>query len=220
MKMRWPLLPLCLILLLCPATALAAEGSSGAQQPNFLLYASAASARTAHSLADALLARAASWEDLAPRPDPGQDCPEQAAALLEGLNALRAQRGLPALTPSDALNAQAGARAAAYTQSLSHPGGLRRFRAGNDAPFAGVPGENRALGPSPAAVLRSWLRAPRTRANLLEDAYTQAGAGCFLQNGRHCWVLLLGSGTGFRFLLPPGEPCRGLSGAPVPSRGE
>ena len=86
MKKRWLLLPLCLLLAQLPATALAAQGSGGTGQLNFLLYASVASAQIAHSLADALLQRATSWEDLVPRPDPGQTCPSQAVALLARLN--------------------------------------------------------------------------------------------------------------------------------------
>ena len=220
MKKRWRLLPLCLLLALLPATALAAEGPVDTQHLNFLLYASVTSAQTAHSLADALLQRAASWEDLASRPDPGQACPDQAAALLEGLNALRETRGLSPLSCSAALTSQAMERAEAYTRSLSRPGGLRRFCGGNDTPCAGEPGETRALGQTPAAVLRAWLRRPETRETLLTDTDPPAGSGCFLQNGRYCWVLLLGSGTRFRVLLPPGDPCRGLAGGPVPSRGE
>lgn len=221
MKKRWLLLPLCLLLAQLPATALAAQGSGGTGQLNFLLYASVASAQTAHSLADALLQRATSWEDLVPRPDPGQTCPSQAAALLARLNTVRADRGLSPLNHSEPLSAQAMERAEAYTHTLGQPGGLRRFRSDNGAPCAGEPGENRALGnASPAAVLHAWLRSPETRANLFSQADTQAGAGCFLQNGQYCWVLLLGSGTKSHVLLPPGDPCRGLAGGPVPSRGE
>ena len=184
MKKRWLLLPLCLLLAQLPATALAAQGSGGTGQLNFLLYASVASAQTAHSLADALLQRATSWEDLVPRPDPGQTCPSQAAALLARLNTARADRGLSPLNHSESLSAQAMERAEAYTHTLA------------------------------------WLRSPENRANLFSQADTQAGAGCFMQNGQYCWVLLLGSGTKSHVLLPPGDPCRGLAGGPVPSRGE
>lgn len=221
MKKRWLLLPLCLSLTLCPATALAAAGDSGAEQLNFLLYASVTSAQTARGLADALLQRAASWEDLVPRPDPGQSCPEQAAALLEAANAVRQARGLLPLTVSESLAAQAAERAAGFPRSLRRPGGLRRLCAGPRAAGSGTAGELHDLEQaSPAAVLHGWLYTPEARAVLLDEAYSQAGAGCFLQNGRHYWVLLLGSGAGLHVLLPPGGPCRGLAGGSVPSGGE
>lgn len=221
MKKRRRFLPLCIVLLLLPVTALAAEDTGSSDPLNFLLYASVTSAQTARSLADSLLQHASSWADLVPRPDPGQSCPDQAAALLNCLNTFREEQGLPPLTPSEALAAQAAEQAAFYTRSLCQPGGLRRFFS-DSAPFcAGASGENRALGQdTPAAVLRAWLRTPETRANVLDEQCTQAGTGCFLQNGRYCWVLLLGSGTRFRFLLPPGDACFGLAGSPVPSRGD
>lgn len=97
-------------------------------------------------------------------------------ALLSGINALRAEHGLPGLTRDPGLDrlAQAHSRDMERAGVLSHEGFDERFeRSGSDLCVENV-GWN---APDAPAQVRGWDNSPGHRRNLLDPGIRRAGLG-------------------------------------------
>lgn len=138
--------------------------------------------------------------DPAPSDEPMQsEFPSAAVALLDGVNALRREAGLPELRMDPALMASAQAHSADMAagdfcdhQGSDGSGAKARMRA---AGFEGVfTGENIACGNKTAAqAVASWTDDDLHRDNLLGPRYRFAGVGTAPGRYGPSWTLDLGS---------------------------
>lgn len=124
----------------------------------------------------------------------GERDSDDAAAVLELLNAERAAEGLPALKYDAALSQKAMLRAAELTVLFSHDRPVAQSVLDS---FKDAYGENIAYGySSPESVMAGWMNSPGHRANILYEDFTDVGIGCFRMNGVTYWVQLFGVGKG------------------------
>ena len=115
-----------------------------------------------------------------------------AEAVLELLNAQRAQQGEAALNASSSLTEAAMTRAAELSVCFSHtrPDGSGFYTACSDAW-----GENIAAGQTSARdVFGAWMKSVPHQENMLNAEWTAAGIGCFEHNGIRYWVQEFGYG--------------------------
>jgi len=126
----------------------------------------------------------------------GESVYSEAFAILEILNARRAENGLPALKMDEDLLEAAMLRAAECNVYYSHtrPNGTSCFTAFPSQ--AGSAGENIAIGHESAQqVMEAWMNSSGHRANILSDSFSSAGIGVFAHNGVCSWVQLFSSNT-------------------------
>jgi uncharacterized protein YkwD len=136
------------------------------------------------------------------------------AALVQEINALRAERGVRRLTVSPALGRAAGS----HSESMLERGFFAHESA-DGSPFAArlkryyparsgywTVGENLAMAgpsePQPGEIVSSWMRSPHHRANLLDPRWRELGvAARFAQSaqgaygGTATWVVTLDLGS-------------------------
>lgn len=127
-------------------------------------------------------------------PDSPETAPsDQAAQVIDLVNAYRAQYGLSALSYDEAAAKAAQVRAFELTQLFSHtrPNGTRCFTALDEAGanYRGA-GENIAMGQSTAQqVMNDWMNSEGHRANILNESFTRIGVGLYVDgNGRCYWA--------------------------------
>lgn len=127
-------------------------------------------------------------------PSVGGSLQAQRQAVLDLVNAARAENGKSALTLNDELCDVAQLRAEEIVKSFSHtrPNGSSCFTAIQEAGIrGGAMGENIAAGQSsPAAVMNSWMNSEGHRANILSGDFSSIGIG-YVQSGSgygHYWV--------------------------------
>ncbi|MDF0602333.1 CAP domain-containing protein [Psychromarinibacter sp. C21-152] len=147
----------------------------------------------------AVVATPAAAQETCPRPDGGDAAAE---ALLDGTNALRRGRGLPALSVSGPLKRAAQRHSCHMARSgrMSHTGrggstvGDRATAAGYRWRFIA---ENVAEGyPTAEAVLDGWQGSSGHRANLLAPEARDIGIGLAEGDGRRYWTMVLGAPRG------------------------
>ena len=124
----------------------------------------------------------------------GGDLQAARQAVLELVNAARAEDGKSPLTLNDALCGVAQLRAEEIVQSFSHtrPNGSSCFTAIQEAGISyHALGENIAAGQrGPAAVMDSWMNSEGHRANILSGNFSSIGIG-YVSSGSgygHYWV--------------------------------
>lgn len=124
----------------------------------------------------------------------GTKCYSYAYSVVDAVNKLRADQGLPTLIIDDKLMMTAMQRAAECSVYYSH-------NRPNDTscleifPSATVRGENIAAGQSsPAAVMSDWTNSSGHYANMVNSDYTSIGVGCFYIDGTYYWVQSFTSG--------------------------
>lgn len=108
--------------------------------------------------------------------------------VIDAVNTLRLQNGLPALNVDDKLMDVAMQRAAECSIYYSHT-------RPNDTscldifPSATAKGENIAAGQtSPSSVMDDWRNSPGHYANMVDADYTSIGVGCFCIDGHYYWA--------------------------------
>jgi uncharacterized protein YkwD len=101
-------------------------------------------------------------------------CTPEQQAVLDQINAQRAQSGLSGLLPSpDAMN-----KAQAWADQLARNGRLSHSTLSSGMPEGWTKlGENVGRGPSIDAVFQGFLQSPAHRANLVDAAYNWGGTG-------------------------------------------
>lgn len=125
-----------------------------------------------------------------------------AARLLDAVNALRAQAGVPPLRPDARLACAATRHAAdnARSGALDHTGtdgtGLAARLARVGYPYR-MAAENLALaGGDPEEVVALWRTSPGHHRNLLQPLARMAGIGRATHNARQVWVLIVAAENG------------------------
>lgn len=106
---------------------------------------------------------------------------DDAARVLDLMNAARAAEDLPALTLDDTLCEAAAIRAAEIAEKFDHtrPDGTAFYTVLKEVGIRGgyrTLGENIARGQTtPEAVMQDWMNSPGHRANILSDTFTRVG---------------------------------------------
>jgi uncharacterized protein YkwD len=156
--------------------------------------------------------------------DAAIDAEEQ--ALLDGINAYRQQRGLPALVFSAALNKAAAwmSRDMAVNRYFDHTdrSGRSPFQRMADCGYGGLgtKGENLAAGPPDAATtLTMWKGSQGHNQNLLEPSFRAAGIARYFDASapyRYYWTLDLGSVVDGGAAPGPAAPAPTVAPTPAP----
>lgn len=118
---------------------------------------------------------------------------DEAVAVLDLVNARRAENGKGALRLDRQLSMAAELRAAETSVYYGHmrPNGKSIYTAAGTGIMSG---ENIAVGQvSAAEVMDAWMNSDGHRANILEDAFTTIGLACYEHNGKKYWVQLFGT---------------------------
>jgi uncharacterized protein YkwD len=101
-------------------------------------------------------------------------CTPEQQAVLDQINASRAQAGVPTLLPSP----HAMDKAQAWADELARNGSLSHSNLPDGMPEGWMTlGENVGKGPSLDAVFQGFLQSPRHRANLLNGSFNWGGTG-------------------------------------------
>lgn len=124
----------------------------------------------------------------------GRKCYSFAYEVVDSINTLRWQKGLPALEIDDTLMNVAMQRAADCSVYYSHTR-PNETSCLDIFPAAEARGENIAAGQtSPASVMEDWTNSPGHYSNMVSTGYTRVGVGCFYIDGRYFWAQSFSSG--------------------------
>lgn len=128
--------------------------------------------------------------------------PQQGAAILQGVNALRASYGLPPLQYNAALAAaaqnQANYMAANNVYSHTGAGGSSPQSRANAAGYNGYATENivGGTGLSPEQGIVWWKNSPVHLNSMISNRYTEAGVGYAVGNGQNFYAMVFGAPSG------------------------